>query len=333
MKKLLVSLTALLLSLGFAQTCETGFRAVETAFGSVCVPQEPQRIVALDEGTMADLLALGVKPLAVMDYGNRDYTHYLATNPAEIASVGMGEGPNYEAMLRLAPDLIVGRGRDLEFFGESALESLQAVAPTALSASEEDADWQTHLRFLAEVADEEARAADLISSFETRLQEFRTAYAAEGEDATIAIIRSRPDAFNVYANGSFISELVKSAGLKMPQGFETIEPSNQISLEEIDLLSSDYLFVMARNEEEAEAFLDAKEGPLWQFLPAVQKDQTYQVNWSTWVAGWNVVGAHLVLDDLFYYLAGSESPTPNPLRNLVKDDVGPEYDARTFSED
>lgn len=332
MKKLLVSLSVLLLSLGFAQECEASFRAVETAFDAVCIPKNPERIVALDEGTMADLLALGVKPLAVMDYGNRDYTQYLAVGPAEIASVGTSEGPNYEAMLKLNPDLIVGRGRDLEFFGENALESLQAVAPTALSASEEDADWQIHLRFLGEVVNKEPRAADLISSFETRLREFRTAYAAKGEDATIAIIRSRPDAFNVYAKESFIAETVRAAGLRMPGALYDLETRNQISLEEIDLLSSDHLFVMARNEDEAEAFLDAKAGPLWQFLPAVQKDQTYQVNWSTWVAGWNVVGVHLVLDDLFYYLLGGASSTPNPLQDFIKDEYGPEYDVRRFSE-
>lgn len=333
MEKIVILLSLLIVGFSNAQTCSEGFRSTETAFGAVCIPKNPQRIVALDEGTMADLIALGVKPAAVMDWGNRDYTQYLSVDPATIESVATSEGPNYEAMLNLDPDLIVGRVQDTEFFGGNALESLQAVGPTALSDTAEEDHWQGHLTFLGEVFGKQEEARALLESYETRVQEFHDAYEAEGEDATVAIVRSRADSFNVYANGSFISDLVKAVGLEMPAEISDIEAGNQLSLEEIDLLSSDYLFVMARNEDEAEAFLEAREGPLWQFLPAVQQDQAYQVNWSVWVAGWNVVGAHLVVDDLFYYLLdGETSPTPSPLQDIIREGYGPEYDVQRFSE-
>ena len=332
MKQFVILLSFVVLSFGYAQECEDGFRPVENDYGVTCIPENPERIVALDEGTMVDLIALGVQPLAVMDWGNRDYTQYLAIDSGTVESVGTPDGPNYEAMLSLNPDLIVGYARDLEWFGESAPDNLRAIAPTALSSVEDSANWQDHLRFVGSVMGEEAQAADLIGSYETRLQAFRDAYAEKGEDATIAIIRSRPDAFNVYAKDSFIAQTVKEAGLEMPDALTGLEAYATISLEELDLLSSDYLFVMVRNEDEAQTFMDAREGPLWQFLPAAEKDQIYQVNWSTWVAGWNVVGAHLVLDDLFYYLLdGASSPTPNPLQEVVRDDYGPEYDVQRFS--
>lgn len=332
MKRLVVLLSLIVLSFSYAQQCRDGFRFFEHDAVTTCIPKNPERIVVLDEGTMTDLLALGVEPLAVMDWGNRDYAQYLRLEPESIESVGTSEGPNYEVMLGLDADLIIGRSDDIQWFGDNALENLQAIAPTVLSDTAEDDFWQGHFAFLGNVLGKEAEAQALLSSYKTRLKEFRDAYETKGEDATIAIVRSRADAFNIYANESFISSTVKAAGLIMPNSFERIESVNQISLEEIDMLSSDYLFVMARNEDEAKAFLDTRDGPLWQFLPAVQNGQTYQVNWSVWVAGWNVVGAHLVIDDLFYYLLnGSSSPTANPVQNVITEGYGPEYDVRRFS--
>lgn len=312
-------------------TCEEGFRPVEHAAGADCIPENLERIIVLDEGTMTDLLALDVHPIAVMDWGNRDYAQYLALDPATIESVGTPDGPNFEAMLALEPDVIIGRATDINWFGENALEHLQAIAPTILSDAV-NTDWQSHLMFLGDVVDAEDRAQELVDSFETRLEEFRTAWAEQGNDATIAIIRSRADSFNIYANGYFIAETVKAAGLQMPEHFALIESGNSMSIEEIDTLSSDYLFVMVRNEDEAEAFINASEGPLWQFLPAVQNEQVYQVNWSVWVAGWNGVGAHLVIDDLFYYLLEEDSPTPNPLQSIISDEFNPEYDVQRFAQ-
>lgn len=311
-----------------AQTCESGLRSIM----DICIPENPQRIVVLDEGTMTDLLALGIQPMAVHDWGNRDYAQYLNFDPADIESAGTPDGPNYEVMLNLDADLIVGRARDIQWLGDNALENLQAIAPVVLSDTPEEDHWQGHLLFLGEVFNKQNEAQTLINTFNTRLAEFRNAYAAKGENATIAIIRSRPDAFTVYANDYFITDLVKAAGLEFASGVTDVPSGQNISLEEIDILNGDYLFVMLRNDREAETFQNAKGGPLWQFLPAVQNEQAYQVNWSVWVAGWNAVGAQLVIDDLFYYLLdGASSPTPNPLSHVISEGYGPEFDVHRFS--
>ncbi len=43
-------------------TCPTGLRTIAGAFGSSCIPMAPERIIVLNEGMMANLLALGVPP-------------------------------------------------------------------------------------------------------------------------------------------------------------------------------------------------------------------------------------------------------------------------------
>lgn len=328
MTKMLFLLICLLIALPtVAQEsgeCEDGFRLLEhelLATDPLCIPVEPQRIVALDEGTMADLIALGVRPIGVHDYANRDYTRYLDTQ--DIASVGTPDGPNYEAMLELDPDLIIGSVEDMEIFGEGSAEILQDIAPTALSSISKN-QWQDYFTFVGDVLDVSDEAERILDIYDQRIAEFHEALEERGEDFTIAIIRSRADSFNIYASDIFfVARLVQEAGLQFPEAFAGLPERNEISLEEIDLLASDYLFVMIRNEDEAEQFASAVESPLWQFLPSVQNNEVYEVNWSTWVAGWNVIGAQLVVDDLFFYLTNVESPTPNPFADIVIEGFGP----------
>ncbi len=304
-------------------------RLVTHAYGEIEVPASPQRIVALDEGTMTDLIALGITPAGVHDWGNRDFALFLNVDPATIPSVGTPDGPNFEAMLNLEPDLIIGRTEELEWYPEEMRESLEAIGTTVFSPNP-SADWQSHLAFLGEVVNKEAEASALLEVYDTRLEEFKAAWEASGNNETIAIIRSRADAFNIYNKESFIAETAKSAGLTMPESFDEMEAWNTISVEQIDMVTADNLFVMARNEDEAQAFVDMVNGPLWQVIPAVAKDQAYQVNWSVWVAGWNSVGAQLVLDDFFFFLLDSQPSTPNPLEYLLVDGFGPQFDVVRF---
>jgi iron complex transport system substrate-binding protein len=113
----------------------------------------------------------------------------------------------------------------------------------------------------------------------------------------------------------------------MPPAFDDIEPWNSMSLENITLLSGAKLFVMVRNEREAGAFRELSASPLWQTIPAVQNDAVEIVNWNVWVAGWNIVGANLVIDDLYFYMLGREPAQPNPLNDLVVPGFGPQNDA------
>ena len=302
--------------------CAAGTRAIAGAFGPSCIPAAPQRIIALNEGVMANLLALGVTPIAVSDYANRDYTGYLGDTTATVASVGTTDGPNFEAMLALQPDLILGMADDVD---EQTRPLLEQIAPLAVSPGD-SADWRGSFRFAGEAVGKGDEAAALLERTEARLAEFRSAYSARGGAETIAIIRSRADSFNIYSRESFIAELAREAGLRMPASFDELEAWNTMSLENITMLTSDKLFVMVRNERESGAFRELSASPLWQTIPAVQNDAVEVVNWNVWVAGWNIVGANLVIDDLFYYMLGAEGPTPNPFSDLIIPEFGPGYD-------
>lgn len=312
------------------QTCDPGFVLYEHEFlvtQPICIPTEPERIVALNENTMANLLALGVTPVGVVDHANRDFTRYLGDTTEEIPSVGATDGPNIESILAQNPDLILGLNVDLE---EDMLENLQSLVPVALSQTPSN-DWVGHFLFVGEAVQRGAEAQTLVDETNRRLAAFRTAYEAQAEDETIAIIRSRADSFNIYNKESFIAELSEDAGLRMPPAFDELDAWNSMSLEAIPMLNSDKLFVMVRNEREMGAFANLLDSPLWQTLPAVQNDAVHVVNWSVWVAGWNIVGTNLVIDDFFFYILNAEPPIPNPFDDLIIDTFGPQSDLERFN--
>ena len=310
-------------------TCDDGFRSIDSAYGPTCIPVTPERIIALDEGMMTNLLALDVTPTGVLDYANRDFTQYLGDTTAEIASVGTPDGPNFEAILALEPDLILGMDFNVD---EEMMETLEQIAPTAISGAE-NIDWRSNFLYAGEATGKLNEAEALLETTDTRLEAFRMAYAAQApEDETIAVIRSRADNFNIYYTDSFISELTEEVGLQMPDSFDDLQEWNY-SLEAITLLTSDKLFVMVRNEDEAGMFQDLNDSPLWQTLPAAQNNEVYLVNWSVWIAGWNIIGANLAVDDFFFYMLGEEAPTPNPFGDLIIDDFGPQYDEERLAID
>ncbi|MEM7346200.1 MAG: ABC transporter substrate-binding protein [Chloroflexota bacterium] len=304
-----------------SDVCEAGFHAIEGAFGSTCIPVAPERIIAMNENVMANLIALGTPPIAVQDWTRRDFTQYLGDTTETIASVGTGDGPNYEAMLALKPDLILAMQNNVD---EESMELLTQIAPVAVSKSD-TVDWRGNILFAGEVTGKLAEAEALVAQTDQRLAEFRATYEAQADGEEIAIIRSRADSFNIYHGNFFIVKITEDAGLKMPASFSEIT-ERRLSLEAIELIKGDRLFVMVRNERESGAFLDLSASPLWQTIPAVQNDEVYLVNWSVWVAGWNIVGANLVIDDLYFYMLGEEATTPNPLSDLIIPDYGPLYD-------
>jgi len=311
-------------------SCDESFRSIVGAFGPTCIPVAPERIIAMNENIMANLLALDVTPIAVQDWANRDFTQYLVDTTDIIPSVGTTDGPNYEAMLALNPDVILAMPDDVD---EEALELLQEIAPVAVSTVN-NVDWRGNFLFAGDVVGKRAEAEALVAQTDARLAEFRTAYTDQASaDETIAIIRSRADSFNIYNKESFIAELVKDAGLQMPKSFADLEAWNSMSLEAIPMLMSDKLFVMVRNERESGMFSELAGTALWETLPAAQNNEVYVVNWSVWVAGWNIIGTNLVIDDLFFYMLGEKSSTPNPFTDQIIDEFGPQFDEKRLALD
>ena len=103
---------------------------VETKFGAVEVPADPQRVVALGWGDAETALALGVQPVGASDWvefggtGVGPWAEDLYDEAPEIIET---MEPDYEAIAALEPDVIL----DTNSSGEKKrYDRLSEIAPT-----------------------------------------------------------------------------------------------------------------------------------------------------------------------------------------------------------
>lgn len=154
----------------------TDTHAVETHYGEVEVPVEPQRIVAVSYDTPWQLMSLGVTPV-----GAQDYSNFLASFDddrkdfiADVAPVGTYGEIDYEAVLALDPDLIVGDAYEID---EEIYEKLTEIAPTAIVFGENRADWKTVVADLAAAVGADESLDDAKAAYDDRMSELQETYA------------------------------------------------------------------------------------------------------------------------------------------------------------
>ena len=86
---------------------------------------------------------------------------------------------------------------------------------------------------------------------------------------------------------------------------------SKISLEGLNLIDGDVIFVATQSNDEQAFLEELKQKPLWQTLRAVQQDQVYPIDYMTW-KGQNLLAADAVIDDLYKYLVDTPAASANP---------------------
>lgn len=84
--------------------------SVDTKFGSVEVPADPQKVVALGWGDAETALALGVQPVGASDwveFGGKGVGPWAEDLYDEDPEIIATMEPDYEAIAALEPDLIL----------------------------------------------------------------------------------------------------------------------------------------------------------------------------------------------------------------------------------
>ena len=281
-----------------AVSCEEGFRLIEHAGGKTCVVEMPQRVVVLDTGELDNALALDAPVVGAPITDTLQYQEYLSDQLDGIADTGAISEPNFEAILALEPDLILGSKQRYE----AIYETLSQIAPTVLTESLR-VPWQDNFLLHAEALDKEAEAEQLLEAYDAHVAEVQAVLGDALDSTTISIIRFRPGQVRLYLKSSYIGYILQDVGLQRPPSQDEDVFSAEISIEEMQQADADYIFVTGYDIEDSEraTFL---ESPLWQTLNAVQNERVIDINDDTWIAGLGVQAANLVLDDLESILSG-----------------------------
>jgi iron complex transport system substrate-binding protein len=253
-------------------------RDVQTDFGTVTLPTDPQAALGMYTTDIDMLITLGI-PLAASQPIRGGYTTYPAFFPQEeLAGVTTFENYpeyNFEKILEANPDLILnGLGYDAD-----VVKRLPEIAPTFSVDMFDGTDWREKFVTIAQGLDRVPQQQAWTAAYDARVAEVKERLAAEGVSPVVASAGYWEGKVSVDCYG--VPCLVfRDLGL-------TISPladgeGTQLSSEQIDQLAGVEMAFMSVGEgAEGQAQLDADlaelgKNELWAGLPFVAENAIHR---------------------------------------------------------
>lgn len=255
-------------------TNENGTRTIEYLGESYEVPEKVERIVVTGAmEAMEDMVVLDVHPVGAIAIGGKFPELYASvTDKAE--SIGEKIEPNFEKILELNPDVILGSTK----FPEEVQSKLEKIAPTIL-VSHISTNWESNLNLLAELTGKQADAEKILSTYKADIEAAKSTLTEKLQDQKVAAIRIRGGQAYVYPKEVFLNAvLYGELGLAVPNEVAKAKSQEAISVEQLADMNPDYLFVQFSTDENADApnaLEDFKKNPIIQNITAFKNDQVF----------------------------------------------------------
>ncbi len=279
-------------------------RVIQHELGKTCVPIQPQRIIVTDEIALDAVLALGLKPIAAGENAfARSRGRQFSQKVEGIISIGKDIQINIEKMVLLHPDLIVGF-----YFTPHEYKLFSLIAPTVKLESKYLKDgWKESFQEVGEMLGKSEQAQDELVQYQQRVKQLQKSIGQKLGKAEVSTIRFHAGTANpsIETILSFTGSILQEVGLSVPMPqlqYTTTQNTAflSVSLERLDLLDADVLFVMLSQRSE-ESFRIYQKSQLWQLLKAFKNNKVYVVDSSYWYFG-NILAANAILDDIEKYV-------------------------------
>ncbi|MEZ7006537.1 iron-siderophore ABC transporter substrate-binding protein [Streptomyces sp. AD55] len=245
---------------------------VDTKFGTVTVPAQPKRVVALGWGDAETALALGVQPVGQSDWlafggdGVGPWAKGLYTeSPAKIGTLE----PEYEKIAGLRPDLIL----DVNSSGDQTrYDTLSKIAPTLgvpEGGDQYKISWQQQTTMISTALGLADKGEQLIAETQRKF----TAAAGEHpefKDKTITVGSRTSAGWGAYVEGTARVDFVQALGFRNNPKVDAeagADFSLQVSRENLQMLDADLIVMAPIGIDAARISSD----PLYASLPAVKK--------------------------------------------------------------
>lgn len=271
--------------------------SVDHAMGTTTLPPEPQRIVTLYQGATDSAVALGIKPVGVVEsWAQQPMYDYLRASLEGVEWVGLETQPNLEVIARLKPDLIIGaKARHEKIYGQ-----LSQIAPTVLA--DNVYDFKRSLELTAKATDHVEQGAQLWQDWQARTQAFRDQLSTQQQKwpLTASILNVRADHLRLYLKESFPGTVLNDIGFQFPMSEQASWGMKLKTKEALPSANADVFFVMLHGDDAAvqQNYAAWRQHPLWKVLTAPRDGQVYEVDRVAWLLSGGILGANLMLDDL-----------------------------------
>ncbi|PAE06764.1 iron-uptake system-binding protein [Terribacillus saccharophilus] len=237
------------------------------------LPAETGTIVTASLESMEDAAVLGVKPAGALSVGG-ETPSYLEADLSGVELIGEKMQPNYETILSLEPDVILGSSK----FPEDVSKSLNDIA-TTIPYSHISENWEANLELLGSLTGKEDEAEQIISDYEKDSQEAKTELGEVLEDKQVLVVRIRAGSLYVYPQNVYLNPVLYSdLGLQVPEVILEAEAQAEISLEKLAEVNPDYLFLQfetTENPENASALEDLQNNDIFKSINAAKEDHVF----------------------------------------------------------
>jgi iron complex transport system substrate-binding protein len=311
-----------------AQACQAGFRSFDhelLATDPLCLPEAPERIIALDMASV-ELTLLSEKTLLATSGWILSELPLLAPQFAPTLETveDVGYPANLEQVALLKPDLILAVG------GTSAgdtidVEQAQQIAPVVLADPAIYNDWKLGMRLWSDVLNVPDTYAAMSANYQQRVAELQAALG-DGAQREVSVISTSTYGISLWMPDTPPGAILNDVGLARPESQRLVGEAASaeygmaqyvtISEERLDLADGDaiFFFSYASSDPETAAAEDAHltafvEKPIWQSLDAVKAEQAFLVP-GYWWRSQTYILANRVIDDLFANLTDSSATTP-----------------------
>lgn len=309
-----------------AVTCEAGFRSIEHNLGSICIPENPQRIAAVDIDVVSLMRLLDVRPVA---YDQSSYEAWLTSTPeweggeAFIeGAIDVGYPANVESLLQAQPDLIITNDAD-------NYDQLNAVAPTVLFDiyATDSTNWADFTRYMADILNIREQAEALIAQTDARIAALNDYYQTEANAPVVSVVLYGE--YGILSGAPYFAynQIMNKAGILRPEvqslDTEEFDAINEIywatlSEEQLPLIDGDVLIMMLSQSPEELTYTEPlvsniQAHPLWGALNAVQTNRFYTIPYQRWIS-FDPYSVNRIIDDLFQTIARVDAAeiAPNP---------------------
>ncbi|MFJ2222838.1 ABC transporter substrate-binding protein [Streptomyces anulatus] len=281
---------------GKADTVSSATRTVKDATGkAVEIPAEPKRIVTLTQEDLDAVLALDIKPVGITNGQGLDKPPaYLADKVEGIDVVGNLLQPVMDKVVAAKPDLILAG--DMQ--DEQVLKQLREITPATLVTMAPTDGWKLFFRGVGNAVNKLDDANKFITGHETAAKAAGEKLGAN-KGAEVSIVRWNPDGPSWMENKQFASGVALEMGLKRPasQNKDGNAHTPSLSLEKIDEIDGDWLFLSTLTSDGEKALKDVQSKPAYKELGAVKGGHAVTVDGSVWSTRGGPLAADVVLND------------------------------------
>lgn len=253
---------------------DTGTHVFKAANGDIDVPNNPKRVVV--RTYMGHVLALDVPVVGATEW---DLGSPFIDKKVLDKIKDVGVPMNAEEVLALEPDLIITDTED-------EVATLEKIAPTVLLPYDTVRNINESVDRFGELLNRKAEAEAWKKSFKEKAEKERARLEAANfpMDATVGLYELQDSKLFVFGSnfGRGGQVLTTGLGLKQQENIQKVSDGDgwkELSLEALPDYAADFMFFTSytANGTESAELTALKANPIWQTIPAVEKNQVIEL--------------------------------------------------------